>query len=94
MNDFAGTYRVEPDWISARQDLSEVFHKLAIAYENGGRFADAVRIYLNELSVREASQRETRKDIAHCHLCLSRVYESMGNGPEANHHQQRARQLS
>lgn len=94
MTECVNVHSLEPDWVSARQDLSVVFHRLASAYEDGGRFADAVRIYLHELSIREASQRETRKEIAQCHLCLARVYENMGNKLEANHQRLRARRLS
>ncbi len=80
----------ESDWTAPRHGLAAVFHRLAAAYESGGRFSDAARIYLHELSAREAAQAEHTKDIVHCLQRLAQAYDNLGNKQEANRTRLRA----
>jgi hypothetical protein len=78
------------DWMSIKRDLATVFHRLAVAYEDGDQFNDAIRIYLRELSLRESTQVREAADVIHCLQCLAAAYDNLGDHNEAEHQRLRA----
>ena len=83
-----------PEWMLVKRDLADVFHRLAVAYEEGKQFADAIRIYTRELSLRETAQTRGAEDVVHCLHCLAELYEGIGEQLEAERQRFRAMLLT